>query len=109
LPALSQPIELGNGEDFETLIAHAALPVVVDFWAAWCGPCRVVAPELEKMARAKAGEVLIAKVDTERMPDLSGRFAVRSIPTLIRFDGGRETKRVSGAMRAEQLAEALQL
>jgi thioredoxin 2 len=109
LPALSRPIELGSGEDFETLIANAALPVVVDFWASWCGPCRVVAPELEKLARAKAGEVLIAKLDTERMPDVSGRFAVRSIPTLIRFDGGRETKRVSGAMRAEQLAEALQL
>jgi thioredoxin 2 len=82
---------------------------VVDFWAAWCGPCRAVAPELERLARDRAGSLIVAKVDTERLAALASRFAIRSIPLLIRFDRGRESKRVSGAMRAEQLAQALSL
>jgi thioredoxin len=83
--------------------------VVIDFWAAWCGPCRALAPELERLAETKSGQVLVAKVDTERLPELAGRFGIRSIPTLLRFDGARETQRVSGAMRADQLARALAL
>jgi thioredoxin 2 len=109
LPPPAEPVDLADGSDFEALIANAPLPVLVDFWAAWCGPCRAVAPELQRLARDKAGRLLIAKVDTERLPELSSRFAVRSIPTLIRFDAGRETKRVAGAMRAEQLVLALGL
>lgn len=109
LPPVDKPVELTSTADFQALVAHAPVPVLVDFWAAWCGPCRAVAPELEKLAKQRAGKLLIAKVDTERLSELAGRFSVRSIPLLIRFDGGRETKRTAGAMRAEQLVEAFSL
>jgi thioredoxin 2 len=109
LPAPDQPIELTSSADFDALIANAPGPVLVDFWAAWCGPCRAVAPELEKLAQQKAGKVLIAKVDTERLSDLAGRFLVRSIPLLIRFDRGQESQRVAGAMRADQIAQTFSL
>jgi thioredoxin 2 len=109
LPAPAEPVAIESAADFEALLAHSPVPVVVDFWAAWCPPCRAVAPELERLARSKAGQVLIAKVDTERLPEVAGRFGIRSIPTMIRFDRARETQRVSGAMRAEQLAQALSL
>lgn len=109
LPPPSEPLAIESERDFEALLAHAPAPVVVDFWAAWCGPCRALAPELERMARAKAGQAIVAKVDTERLPGLAGRFGIRGIPTLVRFDQGKETQRVSGAMGAEQLARALAL
>lgn len=109
LPAPSEPLAIESGRDFDALMAHTTMPVVVDFWAAWCGPCRAVAPELERLAHDRAGRLLVAKVDTEQLPQLAGRFGIRSIPTLVRFDRGLETKRVSGAMRAEQLAAALGL
>ena len=109
LPPPAHPIDVASADDFERLLAHAPWPVLVDFWAAWCGPCRIVAPELTKLAEARAGRLLVAKVDTEQLSALAGRFGIRSIPTLIRFDGGTETKRVSGALRAEQIAQAFAL
>lgn len=109
LPPPSAPVAIESEADFDALLAHAPWPVVVDFWAAWCGPCRAVAPELERLASQKAGQSVIAKVDTEALGALAARHQIRGIPTLVRFDGGRETKRVSGAMRAEQLAQALGL
>ncbi len=109
LPAPREPVAVESESDFEALMVHSPFPVVVDFWAAWCGPCRAVAPELERLAEQKSGKVLIAKVDTERLPGLAQKFGIRSIPTLVRFDHARETQRVSGAMRAEQLAQALAL
>jgi thioredoxin 2 len=109
LPPPSEPVAIQSESEFEALLAHAPAPVVVDFWAAWCGPCRAIAPELERMARDKAGKAIVAKVDTELLPQLAGRFGIRGIPTLVRFDRGRETQRVSGAMGAEQLARALAL
>jgi thioredoxin len=82
------------------------VPVVVDFWAAWCGPCRMVAPEIKKAAGHLAGRALVLKVDTDANPELSSRFGIRSIPTIGVFSNGREVNRVSG-VRAAAAIEAM--
>ena len=80
---------------------------MIDFWAAWCGPCRVVAPELERLAKDRRGRTVVAKVDTEALPGLASRYDIRSIPTMVLFSGGREANRVSGALPAAQIAARL--
>ena len=88
---------------FETAIAKSQLPVVVDFWAPWCGPCRMVAPELQKVAASNAGKYLIVKVNTDALPELGERFNIRSIPTMAVFAGGREVARTAGARPAADI------
>jgi thioredoxin 2 len=106
---LAGPIALRTAEEFEELVRSAPVPVLVDFWAAWCGPCRVVAPELEKLARERTGSLVVAKVDTDALPDVAGRFRIQSIPTLVLLRGGHEDKRVAGAMPASAIASSLAL
>jgi thioredoxin 2 len=105
LPALSSPIEIGTQEQFEALIANSSVPVLVDFWAPWCGPCRTVAPEMEKVAIAEAGRLLVVKVNTENLPALSQRFEIRSIPMMMAFRHGREMGRTAGARPAAAIRE----
>jgi thioredoxin 2 len=94
---------VSNAVTFDVVIQSSALPVIVDFWAPWCGPCRMMAPELDKVAAAAQGEWLVAKVNTEAVPDLAERFRIRSIPTLAIFHRGREVSRVAGARSAEDI------
>lgn len=100
---------IDSAAEFDELIAHSPVPVLVDFWAPWCGPCRMVGPELEKIASEQSGRVIIAKVNTDALPDVAGRFAIQAIPTMILFSGGRESKRLQGAMRAPAIVEQLAL
>jgi thioredoxin 2 len=96
------PIEL-NAASFDKFIARNELPVLIDFWAPWCGPCKQFAPVFSQMAGAWANRVRFAKVNTEAEQALAARHGIRSIPTLAIFKGGREVDRVSGALPAQQL------
>jgi thioredoxin len=103
------PLAINSPAEFDELTSQSSLPILVDFWAAWCGPCRAVAPELEKLARQKSGTLVVAKVDTEAVPALAARFGIRSIPTLMLFRDGKLEKQVAGAMSAPQLTQAFGL
>lgn len=103
----SQPIEAAGAAVFDALVSQAAVPVIVDFWAPWCGPCRMMAPELETVARTTAGAALVVKVNTDAVPELGERFRILSIPTLAFFRDGREVSRVSGARPAAEIQSLL--
>ena len=96
----AEPIDIATSQEFDRLVSQSAIPIVVDYWAPWCGPCRAVAPELAKVAGRNAGRFLVAKVNTDVLTDLGDRFAIRSIPTLAVFAGGREVARTAGARPA---------
>ena len=98
------PAELGENE-LEPFVQRTELPVLVDFWAPWCGPCRAMAPHFERAAKSLKDRVRLVKVNTEEAPGLASRYGIRAIPTLVLFRNGTETKRMSGALDAGALEQ----
>jgi thioredoxin 2 len=103
----SKPVALTDAT-FEPFVERSDLPVVVDFWAAWCAPCRAMAPAFEQLAGEMKTQVRFAKLDTEQAQGVAARFGIRSIPTMILFRGGRELVRTAGAMDAHGIRSWLE-
>jgi thioredoxin 2 len=103
LPRSTAPIDVPDGATFDEIVNKARVPILVDFWAAWCGPCRMVAPEVAKVAQSLAGHALVLKVNTEQLPELAQRYRVSGIPNFAVFSGGQMVRQQAGAMRAADL------
>ncbi|MCD5407197.1 MAG: thioredoxin [Desulfotomaculum sp.] len=98
---------LTDGE-FNEKISESNLPILVDFWAEWCGPCKMIAPELEKLADELAGKVRVAKMNVDENRGTPGQFQVMSIPTMILFKGGKEVERVIGFRKKDELVKMIE-
>lgn len=99
---LDRPVKVDE-DHFDMAVLKAEVPVLVDFYADWCGPCKMMAPALDDIAREKAGKLLVAKVDTDRSPAVSMRYGIRSIPFFGRFESGQMVKTAVGAVGADGL------
>ena len=108
IPPPASPIDVHSTADFDRLVGSASLPIIVDYWAPWCGPCRMVGPELQKVATRQAGRALVIKVNTDELSDLGQRFGIKSIPTMAVFSGGKEVARSSGARPAADIEAFLE-
>jgi len=103
----SQAIVRLTDDSFDQTLAAHAEPIIVDFWADWCGPCKAIAPVLEELAQEYAGRVTIGKVNVDEHPGLAARFQVRSIPTLLLFKGGQVVDQIVGAVPKAQIKKRL--
>src|SRR6202165_3570337 len=105
-PKCSRPLPWlteADMSDFSTVAEKSPIPVLIDFWAPWCGPCRIVAPAVERLSEELAGKLKVAKLNTDDQPALGERFGVRAIPTLLLIEGGSERDRVTGALNLSAL------
>jgi thioredoxin 2 len=107
LPPVSAPIDVDEAT-FNEIVQRATVPVLVDFWAAWCGPCRVAAPHVKQTAEAVAGHGLVLKVDTEREPQLAARYGVRGIPNFLVLKGGEVVHQSAGVAPAATMLRWLE-
>jgi len=99
-----KPIELTDA-NFQKEVLESEKPVLVDFWAVWCGPCKAIAPIVEDIAKEYDGKLKVGKMDVDTNPDISMRFGIRSIPTLLVFKGGKVVDQVIGALPKQKLVE----
>lgn len=99
---MDRPIEV-SGSEFDEIVRNARVPVLVDFWADWCGPCKMAAPEVSAAAKERAGRAVVLKVDTDANPALSTRYGIRGIPNFMVFSNGRPVMQRSGAVDRRQL------
>ena len=106
LPPLAEPLAVDDAL-FDEVIQNVSVPVLVDFWADWCGPCHMVAPEVAKTAAEMAGKAVMLKVDTEKYPQLAARFNVRGIPNFAVFNGGRLVMQQAGVVNHDQMEQWL--
>ncbi len=101
-----KPTEVSDS-NFETEVLKSNVPVLVDFWATWCGPCKMIAPVVEEIANEYAGKVKVVKVDVDNNPETSMKFSIRSIPTVMIFNGGKVVEQLIGAMPKKNLMDKL--
>ena len=105
LGPINAPIDVPDSAIFDRVVREAPVPVPVDFWGAWCGPCRMVAPEVARAATTLAGHALVLKVDTERLPALAARYGVQGMPNFVVLDRGKVVQQRAGAMRHPALVQ----
>ncbi|MFN0159017.1 MAG: thioredoxin [Bacteroidota bacterium] len=99
-----KPIEFNDG-NFDKEVLQSEQPVLVDFWAVWCGPCKMIAPVVEELAKEYDGKLKVGKVDVDNNPDVSMKFGIRSIPTLMVFKGGKVVEQIIGAVPKKNLVD----
>ncbi|PIR17352.1 MAG: thioredoxin [Deltaproteobacteria bacterium CG11_big_fil_rev_8_21_14_0_20_49_13] len=99
----SELVKHVNDADFESVVISSSIPVLVDFWAPWCGPCKALAPIIDKVAEEQTGKVLVCKVNVDDSPEVAAKYGIRGIPTLIYFKGGNVVNQLTGSVPKSQI------